>query len=318
MNNYFWTDIEEAKLKAEFTNITLPPEYFEKIFERKWVTISVKARSLGLKRGKAGVRKTLTYRLPKEKIIQLYISGLSTHKIAKIYSCSPPTISSLLKEAGIVVKSNVETVKLYAINATFFDSIDTPDKAYFLGFIAADGYVNNKYQQLRITLHKDDIEVLENLKKAIGYTGQIKHRLMKSGNKWYTRVDLCMVNKHIVDSLNKLGIIQKKSLVLQFPIIDSILYADFLRGYFDGDGSVHKPNCFSLVGTEQFLTKCQEILMSNCKLNKTKLDYFSSIPTLRYNGKIQLKRIFDFLYTPNCIKLIRKYNKFLSVMSTNT
>ena len=313
-NNYFWTANQVTKLRKEFTDTSLAPSYFEKIFEKKWPAIRMKAGELELKRGRKGVKKTKTFYLPKDKIKQLYKSGVSVRKIAKLYDCSFPTISRLLKGLGVTVKSNVESVKRYELNESYFDSIDTAEKAYFLGFIAADGYVNNNYQQLSVTLHKADVEVLDNLKKALGYTGPVKQRLMSSNGHWATRVTLCIVNKHIVDSLNKLGIIQKKSLVLKFPEIDTTLHSHFIRGYFDGDGSIHEPDCFNMAGTPAFLSAAQAILIAKCELNKTKLDDYKETNKLCYNGKLQLKWIYDYLYKDSTVHLTRKKIKFEEVI----
>jgi hypothetical protein len=313
--NKQWTIEDIKRLKIDFSNTALLPSYFENYYERSFASIHVKARELGLKRGKPKVYRRKKHYLPKNEIKQLYLAGKSTRQLAKIYDCSFPTISNLLKEIGVIVKDNVSSVKKYQLNEDYFERVDSEEKAYFLGFIAADGYVNNKYCSLSFAQHVQDKEILTNLIIALGSNHIVKERLMSSGKKKekVKRVWLQIINKKIVTDLNNLGIVQKKSLVLNFPSIKEEYYSSFIKGYFDGDGSIFDEG-FNLLGTENLLKKCQQILMKNCGLSETKISKVKNIYSLNYSGKQQLKRIFDFLYQHKGFKLERKYEKFRSII----
>ena len=114
----------------------------------------------------------------KEQMLKLYDSGLSTIKIANIFNCAPGVVYSALKDVGCKFRSNKVNSRKYTLDESYFSKIDTHEKAYWLGFIAADGYVsnNNRYgtKYIGITLNANDIEHLYKFKEAINYTGDIK------------------------------------------------------------------------------------------------------------------------------------------------
>ena len=59
----------------------------------------------------------------------------------------------------------------------------------------------------------------------------------------YKCCSISIVNDHLVNSLNNKGVLYKKSKILTFPTIQQVpknLLFHFIRGYFDGDGSVYE------------------------------------------------------------------------------
>lgn len=135
------------------------------------------------------------------------------------------------------------------LNENFFDCIDTEEKAYILGFIAADGSIT-KYS-LRIELQERDKNILEKIKTALNSNATIKisYKETSIGEKAYCRVHFC--SKKLILALNKLNIFQNKTQNLQMPNIPDHLFRHFSRGLFDGDGSLSitkstdKPNYYS-------------------------------------------------------------------------
>lgn len=121
-------------------------------------------------------------------------------------------------------------------NENYFEKIDTEDKAYFLGFIFADGciiYDPSKYRyKIEIKLHPKDRHILESLIKFI--EGEMKI--------WYdNNREMCQVSisgKKFVSDLIKLGLTPNKTFNLEYPKISEKLEKHFLRGYFDGDGCI--------------------------------------------------------------------------------
>ena len=106
-----------------------------------------------------------------DDIINDYKNGLSLRKIQAKYHVNRNNISKILKENNIQIRTQVITSKKYFADETFFDVINTEEKAYWLGFIYADGYIttkrNNGNQSLGITLSKSDKEHLEKFKRSI-------------------------------------------------------------------------------------------------------------------------------------------------------
>lgn len=126
---------------------------------------------------------------------------------------------------------------IYIIN-NYFEFIDSEDKAYWLGFIYADGCVTKDHKQLIINLAPKDYNHLEKFKQCIQGKYQIR---FKDNNRY---VSYCVSCKQFIEYLINDGCIPHKSLILQFPntnILPIEYRRHFIRGYFDGDG------CFSAI-----------------------------------------------------------------------
>lgn len=119
--------------------------------------------------------------------------------------------------------------KTYQWNESFFESIDTEQKAYWLGFIAADGCVDKK--EFRLHLSERDIKHLNKFKSTI----QSTHPIHRTANKSATFI---IGNKKIVKDLTALGIVHRKTFTLEYPFIPQKLNRHFIRGVFDGDGCI--------------------------------------------------------------------------------
>jgi hypothetical protein len=118
-------------------------------------------------------------------------------------------------------------------NHSYFENIDSEDKAYFLGFIYADGYiVKNGRNRLIINIHTKDQHILEDLIVCID--GKMNIWNQKGRN-------ICQISisgKKIVEDLIKHGLHQNKTFTIKYPNIPVELERHFLRGYFDGDGCI--------------------------------------------------------------------------------
>lgn len=139
------------------------------------------------------------------------------------------------------------------INDSYFEKIDTPLKAYFLGFIFADGWIvkneDSGNYEFGMTLASKDKYLLELLNDELGGKNIIYHidprevlvckkQIAHSGHCDTLRV----YSKKIVCDLMKYGIETNKSLKGIIPIVDDSLFFDFLRGYIDGDGCYYVDN----------------------------------------------------------------------------
>ncbi len=123
--------------------------------------------------------------------------------------------------------------KKHSFNEHFFDVIDNSTKAYWLGFLMADGC--NTGDELQVELSVKDKNHLSKLKKQLQATQSISHR--KRGK--HEMVSLRLASRQFCQTLTKLGCKQRKSFTLRFPKISDLLARDFIRGYFDGDGCIH-------------------------------------------------------------------------------
>lgn len=142
--------------------------------------------------------------------------------------------------------NNMHLPKNRKINNTYFNDIDTPLKAYYLGFIYADGWIcandNPKNYEFGMELQSQDRYILEKLNDELGGKNIIYHsdpkeamigdKIIHKNHSDYIRI----YSKPLVLGLKKNGIETNKSKKDTFPIVPERLFFDFLRGYIDGDG----------------------------------------------------------------------------------
>lgn len=175
-----------------------------------------------------------------QEIIALYQTKISTIKLAEKYGCSTGAINNVLKRNNIQRRSNKENRRLYTLNQDFFENIDTEEKAYWLGFLYADGNIRKHKNQSVIQLKVEDKEVVEKFLKSINCNMPIGEYKNWSGGDIF---GICLTSDKMFNDLCKHGCVPNKSLILKFPTtIPSLLTNHFVRGYFDGDGTVYITN----------------------------------------------------------------------------
>lgn len=212
----------------------------------------------------------------------------------------------------------------YRVNQDYFNVIDNEFKAYWLGFLYADGCIRKKKtsngkedNKLSLTLASIDREHIERFLISLQSDSPITDYIIKDKYN-ASRVSVC--NKKIVENLSDKGCTQNKSLTLEFPsmeILPKHLIRDFIRGYFDGDGCIHldleKRNLsVNFVGTENFLTSMQNILCEELKITKTKLYKKENTKAFQvaWGDLSSIEKIYKYLYKDCNIYLKRKLEKF--------
>lgn len=167
-------------------------------------------------------------------LINEYISGKTLDEIANIYHVSPSTVSSLLDENNIKKRPSGKTI--YTLDEHYFDVIDTQEKAYIIGLLAADGCVFKN--TITIGLQESDKHILDEINNLLSSNRKLRYIKNDIGKNMYY---LTITNKYMASKLKELGLIENKSLTLEFPkCITSDLFPHFLRGLLDGDGHILK------------------------------------------------------------------------------
>lgn len=244
--------------------------------------------------------------------LELYKTGKSLTQIGKELGVNRKRLSKDFKELGINVLPNGQK---HLYNYNVFKQIDTEEKAYWLGFLYADGYINID-KGIELTLAEYDYDHLVKFRDFIG-DKSIKISYKESCKAYR----VCINSKEIAQDLINLGCKQAKSLTLTFPTSEQVpeyLIHHFMRGYFDGDGCVYDcydQKAFSILGTHDFLNKYEEYLLLALEREyptKRLHDKRHSENTefIQYTGNLQSKKWFSFLYNNATIYLERKYNKF--------
>ena len=247
--------------------------------------------------------------LPKEEvcqnIIEDYQGDMRFQDIRKKYRIHSSTLNNIFYKYGI---EKVRKRKRN-INKDFFETIDSEEKAYWLGFLFADGYNDENRGYIDVTLSPKDEAHLMKFKEAVSS----EHPITKKKVGAYDAVRLNFCSRKMSNDLANHGCVQAKSLILEFPTsVPNELIHHFIRGYFDGDGSIvvnlDKWTFHThLVGTERFLERVRlESGMTNTKLLRK-----GSVLTLTHGGRQNALKVFKYLYKDATIYLERKYNKFL-------
>lgn len=222
----------------------------------------------------------------------------------------------------------------------FFKNIQTELQAYLLGFHAADGSINLERYTLRVKLTKNDSEIVNLFKESIspeaytrnvnGFDSIIREKPVTTK----TAFEVNISSKILINDIIELGYGPNKTYKeLHLPKISEDLIRHFIRGYFDGDGSiigsVRKPNIKNREKnyrvTRAFNIDCK----NNAILNEIKnflekydininINYISRDDMYRLvtSAQEQIERLFHFLYDDSNFYLIRKFNKFNYYVNT--
>jgi hypothetical protein len=247
----------------------------------------------------------------RNEILSLYND--TNLKISEISEVVGLSIGTLYKAIGD--QKNREYKRKYKLNENYFDRIDTEDKAYFLGLLYADGCNNGG--GFYITLQDRDIDILKSFKSHIGFGGDIKFIKNKKENQrnYYM---LNISSKYISNKLTDIGCNKNKTINAIFPNIPKKQMNHFIRGVFDGDGSISidKRNqlAFSIVGNTKIIESIGKILNSECGINiniRKPKRYKCDISIYSFGGNKQAHRVKTYLYKNATIYLNRKYLKFI-------
>jgi len=247
-----------------------------------------------------------------EKIIcKAYLTGDSSiNEIAGRHGVSFATVNRVLTRNSISRERSTGPRNKIKVNERFFEFLDTPEKAYWLGFIIADGSIHrhkNGGFHFALRLSTKDQNHLEMFKMAVesSHTIVTGKTHLKATDKYYDYCAIKIVRKSFVNYLSQW---------FPFPkdLADDLL-CHFVRGYFDGDGSWtirRKQIAFSLrTAPEDLALWLQNILIDRCDVDKTKIGFNTGAYRVGYEGNSQCLRIFRFMYEDGGPFLARKYCK---------
>jgi len=245
-------------------------------------------------------------------------AGHSFTSIGKIMKVNRQAIKEAIEQE--VYSLNTSGTRKHSLNEDRFSSISTQDDAYWLGFLMADGYVYNHTSYIvELGLKSSDRAHLESFAKYMQSSAPIQDRITNLKGKQHKSSRISICSKTIVTNLDKLGCMQNKSLLLDFPVIPNELIPHYIRGYFDGDGCVYHRSDnqleVSLIGTSQFLNKCADILLENASITSSKnFRKKGNAYTFRVAGNKVARRFYDYIYNDSTIWLDRKRCVFTAVL----
>ena len=247
-------------------------------------------------------------------------------KTGKLIGVNQRIVRKVLIENNIHIRSLAEANKAnaintrkYKVNDDYFDK-ESHNMAYILGFLAADGTVSRNGNRIKIGLSSVDRGFLESIRKELGIESSIFDYETSNG---YLVSELSFTSSKIKQKLCEYNVIPGKTETFTFPTnLNKEYWIDFIRGYFDGDGSVgtagpsairwqicsHRPHVLETI--VNFLYEEYNIPKVSIQKNKKGNSF---LYTIQYSNN-STRKIYQILYTDNSLYLPRKFEKFKSII----
>ena len=215
-------------------------------------------------------------------------------------------------------------------NSDYFKTIDSETKAYILGYIVADGSIEesvrkdrpSKLVRLRFGCMSEDDEIIKLIQQELAPDNKLRYYQPKAINhKQVTILQIC--DKELTNDLKSLYNIKSRKTYIsdfEFPSIPKKFERDFIRGFIDGDGSIGRHHfsmiCNSKIFAEQirdkFLEQIPQLKSYIYKENRKYTDYWS----LHFSMNLQVaKEIYKYLYEGATVFLKRKESILNTVLN---
>jgi hypothetical protein len=212
--------------------------------------------------------------------------------------------------------------KLYDYNINEYTS-DTPKALYFLGLVASDGVIDGYH----IKIGLKDKDLLEELRNDIVPEKPLYYN--DRDDTWYLKISC----KPIMNFVKSAGITEKKSATLELNewVLQSRHFNSFIRGYFDGDGTIgiarntngkskknYYKSCMRIgSASRRVIEQMQDFLNTVYGLNKNKIVCENDFYILKFIGQ-QARMFYEVIYSDSGIKLERKYKRYTTILSLDS
>jgi len=244
----------------------------------------------------------------KQDVIRSYQSGESSTSLGLRYGCSHVTIRRWLSEEWNIpiVPRGGHSLEC---NNGFFDTIDSEEKAYWLGFIVADGCI---VAPNRLTVASKDKEHLEAMRSHLGSAHKLHRTQSGTGSITF---QLTIHSDSMTSALARLGIHPRKSFTVRPCEIQSCLERHYWRGVFDGDGCISPEyRKLTLVGNKHILIGFRDFCLSLAETTATVRPHSSKgIYQFAIAGR-GAERVLDEMYQSSSVHLDRKFLQYQSVV----
>lgn len=282
---------------------------------RNAATIIAKADKLGIKR----IRGRDKIAAASEAILTDYRGGMSVAQIRLKHGFSRALIDKTIKKAGLRIRGS-GTYHSLPYDKAYFENIDSHEKAYWLGYLGADGCISGHL----VTVLTKDVGHLEKLKRAMSAGQSVSH----NAKGYHVFQIKC---KALAKQIRRLGMLPRKSLKHPFPNLDQVpapYINSYILGYFDGDGCItyrsvgkHTYWQFSIIASLSFARTCRKILCETLELRKTRFHKHATSPmfSVTFGGTAsnRVRLLYDYLYRdiPADIPLERKKKRFIHLIT---
>lgn len=241
----------------------------------------------------------------------LLLDKKSLIQISQEMGYSTDTLTRLSKE---IMGKDFNLKRKSYLNEKYFNEIVSKEQAYWLGFLAADGYIVKN--EICIQLQLKDKEHLQKFSDAI--KGNLTIREIQGINNFNYKYHHCRVSfrsTYMVNQLKDKGIFPKKSLSLTYPQwLKKELQPYWILGYMDGDGCISQNKekvRISFTGTLDVLENIKKYLKSNAKIRKEHKCKQTFSLQLENDISFEFLTNINYINLPFCLE--RKKEKFLAL-----
>ena len=273
--------------------------------------------------------RDLRLRLKKEELRRLYLrEKRSLEDIARLYGASRVAIWKYCRDVRLTRRNRsearLEAQKRSKVPQNYFDITEnffskwSPEMAYVLGLITTDGCISRSGA---VSLYINDKDLLEKVKNIMGSSHAVKYYGHQEGlySFKFSRQKIC-------GDLKRLGVLPNKSLNVRFPDVPNAFLIDFIRGVFDGDGSVFfekrspkHPLRTSFISSSKGFIETLEVKLRALSMPKRAIYQHKTKNAVSYMiryAHIDSIKLFNLLYNKSAIEnglfIARKHTKFLS------
>lgn len=244
--------------------------------------------------------------ISKQQLAALYLKK-TDEQIGVLFSVTGRTIGEWRRQHKIATKTRVNK---YTLDRDFFAVIDTEEKAYALGLLSADGCVARSGKQVTIALQERDVQILIDLRRAMGSSAVIYDKGAGGFAGSKPRKGINFDSKKLVADLARYGVSPGKSRHLRYPKIPRRLECHYARGLLDGDGHIRAipKRLFSFLGTSALMEGLRLAIASHTGilLKKTK-----NVGCYRISGYGGSAAVIRWMYQDATIFLKRKHRVYL-------
>lgn len=245
------------------------------------------------------------YRIPGDVVIARYQSGESCQSIADDYKVTFNTISNILEKNNIARDNKYHNL---TFNHNYYSTIDSYDKAYFLGLLITDGNVTSKENGIRIEFTKEDGEdIFPTLNIKTGNINKLYYRQDRNTLRWGVR------SKQWKKDLAQYGVVPRKTSTVYLPSLTSELMPHLIRGLIEGDGWISaKSPQIGFCGNETIVTQVRDFLINTLNVYPVKILHpEENLWQVAWSSKKDIYAIGNYIYQnkQDCF-FKRKFNNF--------
>jgi hypothetical protein len=244
------------------------------------------------------------------EIMRLHRSGLTQAEIGHQVGMSQTGIGAALRRNGVSGRRAPE--RRYTLDEAYFSDVTTREQAYWLGFLAADGFLirisgSPRPTGLGVRLAESDSAHLQLLADCLRSDAPVRHRAPAAAEVRFYSVRL-------VSDLERHGIVHAKTFTCTPWEAPGHLAADYWRGAIDGDGYVSARGEVVFCGTRAMCEGFADFARDACGTTVRPVPS-GNVSKLPVSGRRQVNALITALYGHEGIALARKRDRALSMIA---